>query len=140
MRRYLPLLAALALAAPGCGGRDDGEIRDALTGYLDAVADRDGSRACGYLTENAQLGIFEFKLVHIAPHHPAAACAAIVERRAPSLAANSLRDVQIEQIEVDGDHATTQVGGHEAQLVKVDDEWKIDVFGLASDVADTASS
>jgi hypothetical protein len=129
-----------ALALSGCGGNDHGEIRAAIKGYLDAVAEGDGRRACTYLTENAQLGVFEFKFVHIAPDHPQEACAATVTRRAPTERASRLRGAAVNDIAVDGDRAEAKVDGHGVQLVRVDGAWKLNVFGVATDVARAWSS
>jgi hypothetical protein len=129
-------IAALFLAACGGGDGDDGgkrEIEATIKGYLAAVADGDGRRACGYLTENAQLGIFEFRRVHVGPDHPGQACAAIVERnRRPP----QTRGVEISGIEIDGDEAEASVSGTPVELRKTDGAWKINVFGLATDVRD----
>jgi len=131
----VPLVAAaFILAACGGGDTDDGaerEIQAAIKGYLGAVADRDGQRACGYLTENAQLGIFEFRRVHVGPDHPDDACADIVERhRRPP----RTRGVQITGIRIDGDDAEATVAGTPVELKKEDGAWKINVFGVATDV------
>lgn len=133
--RYTGVLVAIALGFSACGGGENDEIRSTVSGYLDAVAKRDGRRACSYLTENAQLGVFEFKLVHVAPDHPAEACAATVARQAAKRRANRLRDAEVDEIMVDGDHATAKVDGHEIKLENVDGAWKIAVFGLASDIS-----
>ena len=71
------MAATLFVGACGDDGTDDAadrEIKATITGYLSAVANREGKRASGYLTENAQLGIFEFRRVHVGPDHPGEAC------------------------------------------------------------------
>ena len=60
----IAVLSAAALVAGGCGGDsggggggggdDESQIRDVITSYASAVADRDGDKACGYLTDAAR--------------------------------------------------------------------------------------
>lgn len=137
----LAIAACAALA--GCGGdgrggdgrgADERAVAEAVRGYLAAVAERDGARACAHLTRNAQLGVFEFRRVHAAPDHPDEACAEVVRETAARLDEARLRDAAVEEVAVDGDRATARVAGAEALLRRVGGRWLIDAFGLAGDV------
>lgn len=125
---------AAAFVVAGCGGDDTGAIERTVEAYLAAVAERDGAAACAELTENAQLGIFEFRRVHVGPDHPEKACARVVRRQRLAGDRDVLLDPRVEDVEFDGDAATARVNGVEATLKRDDGEWKLDVFGLASDV------
>lgn len=133
--RLLPLIAlSLWLAACGMSAEDD--VRDALRAYLSAVAAGDARAACGRLTENGQLGVFEFRKIHAGPDHPGEACAGIAAgTKLPGGGAARLRAAEVGEVTVDGDSAGAVVDGVPVTLERVDGEWLIDVFGLASDVA-----
>ncbi len=134
----LGLVVATLIAACGDNGsseRDENRARLVVEGYLAAVAERDGIRACRYLTRNAQLGVFEFKRAHIGTDHPAAACAAAVRREGPRTGQDRLRTAKASDIRISGKRAEAQVGRYPVTLEKVGASWKIATFGLASDVA-----
>jgi len=136
MRRQLltASLALLLLTAGSCGGDETDEVKRTISGYLTSVADRNGRAACSHLTKNGQLGVLEFKRAHIGADHPAEACAAVVDRPARQLSASRLRRPQIAKIEIDGDQASAKVDGFEVKLKREDADWRIDTFGLATDV------
>lgn len=139
----LPLQIAVLLVASlggaGCGSGDsdpgtEAEAAEVIRGYLVAVAEGDGETACSYLTENAQLGVFEFRFAHVGPDHPARACASVVKRGAPR-DETMLRRTRVGEVQIDGDTASAKVAGMDASLKWVEDVWRIDVFGLAGRVA-----
>jgi hypothetical protein len=136
-RRIAVLLVGLATLSAGCGGDDRGDeqaIKRVLTTYLSAVAAADGRQACARLTENAQLGVFEFKRAHAGTDHPAEACADTIRRHAPGGRAR-LRARHDVTVRVDGDRADATVDGYEVKLERHSGQWKIATFGLAGDVA-----
>ena len=131
---------ALALATLGaCGGgeSEDGKVRDAVRGYLSAVADRDGRRACRFLTREAQLRTFTTRRAHAGRDHPAQACAAVVASFGPLYGRGRLRRVTISRIAVTGDRARARADGFRVRLEKVRGDWKIAVSGLAQGIGDT---
>lgn len=140
--RLLTLLAAASLFAAGCGGGgggggDDAEaVERVVSGYLAALAAGDGARACGLLTENAQLGVFEFERVHANPDHPGEACAAVASEYDAGADRDALRSASVGEVVVDGSDAGAVVEGVPVKLRLVEGEWRIDVFGLARDVAE----
>jgi hypothetical protein len=130
-------LALTALCACGGGEGDDGEVGDAVRGYLSAVADGDERRACGFLTRDAQLRVFRTKRAHAGPDHPARACAAVVASFGPLYGAKRVGRVAVSDIAVDGDRAQARADGLPVKLEKVEGDWKLAVPGLAQDVGDT---
>ena len=134
------LALALALASLGaCGGgeSDDDKVGDTLRGYLAAVADRDGRRACGFLTREAQLRIFTTRRAHTGRDHPAESCASVVESFGPLYGTGRIRRVAVSGVAVADDRARARVDGFRVRLEKVRGDWKIAVAGLAQDVGDT---
>lgn len=111
-------------------------MRDALRGYLSAIAAGDSRGACARLTDNGKLGVFEFRKVHADPDHPDEACAEVADAlELPPGALERLRSAEIGEVAVDGDSAGAVVDGVPVTLRRVDGDWLIDVFGFASDVA-----
>jgi hypothetical protein len=135
------LLCALGLvliASSGCGQSDSEEVESVLHGYLNALAARDGPRACGFLTREAQLRSFRLNRVHAAPDHPAQACASVVQDGFfPGYGFKRLRSASISAIEVDGDRAQAKADGFSVKLEKVGGEWKLAVSGIGNRVGDS---
>jgi hypothetical protein len=130
----IALVVGASLAAPACGGESaETEVEDVLERYLEAVGNGDGEAACELLTPEAQLGVFDFRLVHEGADHPDQACARIVERNRLR-GDEELESVDVSSVEVDGGVATASVSGVVAELELVADEWKIARFGLAESV------
>lgn len=128
---------ALALAPLGaCGGGDDEAVGDAVRGYLAAVADRDGKRACTLLTRDAQLRTFRTRRAHAGTDHPAQACAAVVASFGPLYGVERVRRVAVSGIAVEGDRAKARADGFEVELEKAEGEWKLARSGLAQDIGD----
>jgi hypothetical protein len=103
-------LCTLALVAAGCGGpkpADDATanaVTQALRAYYGALAEADGTRACGLLTDDARKAVNEGGL----------GCAQAAERTAkaiPRELITELRDVDADavKVEVDGDEATARL-------------------------------
>ena len=107
-----------------------------VRGYLGAVADRDGPRACRHLTRSAQLRTFRSRAAHAARDHPAQACATVVESFGPLYGRARVKRVAVSEIAVDGDRAEARAGRFPVKLEKVDGKWKIAVSGLAQEVGD----
>jgi hypothetical protein len=135
----IALLSAAALAVGGCGGDDSGggggggddesQIRNVITSYAAAVADRDGDKACGYLTDTARQ-----QIEAVADSLDADGCAGVMEKlteQASSDDRDQLKDIKVTSVKIDGDRATVQVEaagekGDPSTVVKQDGDWKID--------------
>jgi hypothetical protein len=123
----------------GCGGgeSEDEKVADAVHGYLAAVADRDGRRACRFLTREAQLRTFTRRRAHAGRDHPAQACAAVVGSFASLYGPGRIRRVTVSRIAVAGDSARARADRFRVRLEKVQGDWKLAVSGLAQDIGDT---
>jgi hypothetical protein len=130
----LALLATAAMGVAGCGGDDSGggddesQIRDTVTSYAAAIADKDGDKACGFLTSSAR------EQVEAAGEAlKADGCGDVLEKvteEASDDERNELKDIEVTSVKVDGDRATVQVkaggdSGDPSTLVKEDGEWRI---------------
>jgi hypothetical protein len=130
---------AIALVA-GCGGggpkSDPDQISQLLKDAANAVADRDGSKACGYLTPEAQQQVVS--LAAAAAAFGGADCASIVKIATATLAPldrKQIEDAQPQNIAVNGPVATAQIAVASANnqpsppvqlsLQKTSDGWKI---------------
>lgn len=115
-------VAAVAVTA-GCGQSEEDQVRDAITGYLKAVAARDGAKACAALTPAGQR-----QLVGSVPG--ARRCEDAAKRYARGLSRRERKVISeptIEAVRVDGSRATARVKGvRTGRLVKVGDDWKLD--------------
>lgn len=130
----IALISSASLGLAACGSDSaETEVESAVERYLEAVGDGEGEVACGLLTPEAQLGVFDFRLVHAGADHPDEACARIVERNRLR-GETELRGVEVSSVEVDGKAATASVNGVEAELELVSGEWRIARFGLAESV------
>lgn len=107
-----------------------------VRGYLSAVADRDGPRACRFLTRKAQLRTFRSRTAHAGSDHPAQACAVVVETFGPLYGRARVKRVAVSEVAVQGDRAEARAGRFPVKLENVGGEWKIAVSGLAQDVGD----
>jgi hypothetical protein len=124
------LVASAALALRACGGTsDDDSVRHVVTGYLAAVADGDGKRACALMTSGEAQRVASTFLAH-AEGTGAAACPQAMKalaKAAPRSARDGLRHVRITAVKISGDHATVTIAGatRAAQLQRSGDTWLI---------------
>lgn len=130
-------LALASLGGCGDGGSEDEQVGDAVRGYLAAVADRDGRRACSFLTREAQLRTFTTRRAHAGRDHPAQACATVVASFGGLYGPGRIRRVDVSRVAVAGDRARARADGFRVRLEKVRGDWKIAVSGLAQDIGDT---
>ena len=136
--RVLLLLGAWLAGCGGGGGESDREeVADAVRGYLEAVADRDGDAACALLTREAQLSVFRAKRAHAGADHPGEACANVVRSFGPLYGRGRLRGVAVSRVEVDGERAQARADDVAVKLEKVSGEWKLAVPGVGQAVGDT---
>jgi ketosteroid isomerase-like protein len=133
--RTLCLLAIALLA--GCGGgapkSDPDQISQVLTDAAKAVAARDGSKACGYLTPEAQQQVVTLA----ASAFGGADCAAVVNLATATLAPldrKQIEDAQPQNIAVTGTTATAEIAVPsptnqsapvQLSLQKTTDGWRI---------------
>ena len=126
---------AIALLA-GCGGggpkSDPEAVHDVLKGAAKAVADRDGDKACGYLTPEAQQ-----QVVQLAGGFGGGDCPGVVKLVTATLAPldrTQIKDAEPQNIAVTGTSATARVvvpsstnQGQSVQLSlqKAGSDWKI---------------
>src|SRR3954469_7841526 len=113
------VLSIAALALGGCGGDDSGggggggggddesQIRDVVSSYASAIADRDGDTACGYLTAAARQ-----QLVALAKTLKVDDCPAVMRKITEDVSKDDrdkLADLTITSVKVNGDRAVVQV-------------------------------
>lgn len=122
------LVAATALLA-GCGGDDAATPEQVAEDFYAATAEADAGRICELVTEEtAQAG---------ADDEGADTCeegvTASIDAGDAEEAAALAEEVEIGEAMIDGDTATVQVSSGEetgeVELVKEDDEWRIDLAG-----------
>ena len=134
--RVAGILASVLLIAvfAGCGGGGSDSPSGAVEEYFQAVKDRDGEKACGLLTENA----LDSSALPGAPTGTED-CAEGVNNL-PEGELDTLGDVTAETTEEADDTATVEVtvkvGDIESpplsiDMVKVDDEWKLNGLSIA---------
>ena len=93
------------------------------------MADRDGDKACGYLTDTARK-----QIEAIADSLDADGCPGVMEKLTEQASAddrNQLKDIKVTSVKIDGDRATVQVEaagekGDPSTVVKQGGDWKID--------------
>jgi hypothetical protein len=121
-RIFIACLAALSLAAfAGCGPFGSGP-EDAVKDFSEAVADGDGEKACDLVTDE-----------YAEQEFGGDECEEQVEQfgeQASDEDKDKLRDVEVSDVEEDGDKATAKVkiegeDEDEVELEKVDGDWKI---------------
>lgn len=117
------------LAACGAGSGDTASVKQAVTTYLRAVADGDGTKACSQLTTSEAVQ-FAAYVAQQDPQVDSSSCASAVSALSGSLGgdgAAKLRDATIDNVNVSGDSATAQVvgGTTKPQLRKVGGRWYI---------------
>ena len=122
--RLVVALAVLVLAA-GCGSDGGGDIdqaRDAVGDYFTAIAQGDGARACGRMTEQAQ--------EQFADEGGTASCDEAVERLSDQLADEDLAPLRDPQVDVtlnrDKASASVKDGPSDITVVKVGGKWLVD--------------
>jgi hypothetical protein len=129
----LALLTAAAVGVAGCGGDDSGgddeaQIKDVVTSYAAAIADKDGDKACGFLTDSAREQVEK-----AGEALKADGCADVMEKvteEASDDDRDQLKDIEVTSVKIDGDRAVVQVKaagetGDPSTLVKEDGDWKI---------------
>jgi hypothetical protein len=103
----------------------DPEVTAAIVDYSEALADGDGDAACDFLTDDAREEIEE------EAGGDCEAALSSLEDQLTDEQKDDLRDIEPEDVEVDGDRATATVTevveGDEEQieLVREDGDWKI---------------
>ena len=121
-------LSASALAACG-GGGDERAVRNAVNGWIDAVARHDGPAACASLSTELRTRIERHLLGEGTKGNCNAWAARWVSPRHPA----SHRDVRTTATRIHGTRATVTlvapgVPAGSATLVKEDGRWRVDDF------------
>ena len=140
----IPVLLAAVLA--GCGGSsapksDADAVTKTVTDAAHAVADKDGDKACGYLTADAQR---QAALQVGGGQLGSVDCPTLVKRATAFLSPldrQQIKDLQPTNVVVNGSSASatlaTQTGSSQPgasiqlNLTKVGNDWKISGFGNA---------
>jgi hypothetical protein len=118
-------IAASALLAAGCGGSDEPDA--VVEDFYAATADGDAEQLCALVTDETAQSAAE--------QEDAETCEEGVEKSFASEgaeeAASLAEDVEVGDATIDGETATVEVSAagqsDEVNLVKVDDEWKVDL-------------
>ena len=125
------MLVLVALAA-GCGnggGDDIEQARQAVRDYLTGIAEGDGDRACGRMSEAAQEQLAD-RVAEEDPESGIDSCEEAVERLGDQLDDEDLAPLRDPQIDVtlNRDKATASVGDgpSDVTVIKVRGEWLID--------------
>jgi hypothetical protein len=122
-----PFLALLV----GCGsddapraGSDRDQLEAAATGYMQALADGEGDKACGHLTERAQQDL--------ATIMDASSCPDAIEKMHAVLddaQRDKLRDLRVARSRIDGARAkVTFAGADTITLARAEGDWKVAEF------------
>jgi len=129
MKRVLPLLLLVALAA-GCGGGDDGddraEVEQVIRDYVKAGNDRDGDKYCGDLVTDEYVA----QLTGATGNNAREQCRDLLKATLEGL---TIKFIRTESVRVEGDRAKAVVvieaaGRRNEQpftLVKQDGEFRI---------------
>jgi hypothetical protein len=123
------VLVVLAAGCGNSGGDDIEQARDTVRDYVMGIAEGDGERACGRMSEAAQ----EQLAARVAEEDPQSGidtCEEAVERLGAQLDAEDLAPLRDPQIDVtlNRDKATASVadGPSDVTVIKVGGEWLID--------------
>jgi hypothetical protein len=124
LRAVAVMAAGLALAvAPGCGGSDEDDVKDVIKDYASGVAEGDGKKVCGTLSEDSKKQFDQ----------AGSKCEDAFKSFGGFLTdeqKDKLKDIDPD-VEIDGDNATANVdelqgtGSTEVKLKKEDGDWKI---------------
>lgn len=126
---FLAVLAVVVLAGCGADGgesSDEDQVRQAASGFLDAVRDGDGARACDLLGEDAREKVERFAERFGRTLDSPTDCARILELSQSQYPSS----FTIVNVDIDGGRATASADGVDGSvdvpLVKDGDDWKVD--------------
>jgi hypothetical protein len=122
------VLSTSALAACG-GGGDERAVRNAVNGWIDAVARHDGPAACASLSTELRRRIER----HLLGEGTKGSCNTWAPRWVSPRHPASRRDVRVTATRIHGKRATVtlvapDVPAGSATLVKEDGRWRVDDF------------
>lgn len=125
-------MLVLVVLTAGCGSGGGGDIeqaQDAVRDYVVGIADGDGDRSCGRMSNEAQEQLTD-EVAEQEPQRGIDSCEEAVERLGELLADEdrvSLRDPQID-VTLNRDKAIASVkdGPSDVTVIKVDGEWLIE--------------
>ena len=124
------VLVVLAAGSGNGGGSDIEEARDAVRDYVTGIAEGDGDRSCGRMSDAGQEK-FADRVAEEEPESGIDSCEEAVERLSELLADDDLAPLRDPQINVtlSRDKATASVkdGPSDVTAIKVDGTWLIDI-------------
>lgn len=146
IRRQSAAVLLSALALGGCGGEDEKTDRPSpadkakatVAGFHSALVNSDGSKACGYLTDDAQEEIAAARLV--------SGASSVLDAPDPCVAAvdtlgfaetddlGALVKSKVEDVDVSGDAAKVVIGEGEYELEERGGGFKLSSVEPASDL------
>ena len=121
--------AAAALAIAGCGKSDEDKVKDTVSSYISALADGDGDKACGLVSNAAG--------DQIKKQSKAKDCASAIESFTKSddgaAVKKAFKEAKVEKVEVKGEKATATIRVEQQTaplpLEKSGDDWKLSSVG-----------
>jgi hypothetical protein len=125
------LAVALVAGAAGCGSKsDEDEAKDAVAGYVDAIVDGDGARACDHLTAEARAALVAGSARR---GRRAKSCAEaldrILDRPNSGRIRRSFSQVDVQGARLEGDAGTVTIGGaagtSDVPVRKESGDWKL---------------
>jgi hypothetical protein len=123
------VLVAFAAGCGNGGGSDLEQAQDAVRDHVTGIAEGDGDRSCGLMTDEAQEKLAD-RVAEQDPQSGIDSCEKAVERLSELLDDEDLAPLRDPQIDVtlNRDKATASVkdGPSDVTVIKVDGEWLID--------------
>jgi hypothetical protein len=123
------LVAALAVAATGCGKSEEDKAKSAVEDYLEAVSNGDGDKACGLVTAATK------KKIEQSAKRPCPQTFSSLNQGPGKAVLEAFKDAKVEGVKVDGDKATADIKlrqlSQKTNLRKEDGDWKLESTGIA---------
>ena len=128
MRRAALLISTAVLAASGCGGGPEDDVKSAIHDYLNAFVDGDGAKACSLMTSDTRRQFVE-KTKSLTKSSDCALAIEAIRTQAGAEVTAALAKLKFTNVKVDGDRATVTLtsGGSRttATLKKEGGTWKV---------------
>jgi hypothetical protein len=129
---WRPALLAAVVAASALGfgpcKSDEDKVEDTVKDFASAIVDENYGEACDLLTEDAQDSLAEAAEENDRDDE---SCEGELERDLTDEEREVFEDIEVSNVEIDGDRATADVksdeGEEETKLKKEDGDWKLEV-------------